>query len=151
MRRKSPLSRLFMFPVYFLVDVLLVSLNHHALCSRDPSSPFLFSPFTRCAPFFSFPFSAIVRYLDDPAAFDVDKFFPSAFSPHSLLSTNAVVGRSYTCSIISIHIRLFNLNLSVDALWKRIGKALVRWFFVNMVCSWSCLKTGKWVNCFTGI
>jgi hypothetical protein len=42
-------------------------------------------------------------YLGDPAAFVVDKFFPSAFSPHSLLSTNAVVGRSYTCSIISFH------------------------------------------------
>ena len=60
-------------------------------------------PFQRCAPFFSFPFSAIVRYLGDPAASVVDKFFPSAFSPHSLFSTNAVVGRSYTCSIISFH------------------------------------------------
>src|SRR5271155_6118459 len=48
-------------------------------------------------------FPAIVRYLGDPAASVVDKFFPSAFSPHSLLSTNAVVGRSYTGSIISFH------------------------------------------------
>ena len=119
--------------------------------SRSLSTVFFF-PFRRCAPFFSFPFSAIVRYLGDPAASVVDNFFPSAISPHSLLSTNAVVGRSYTGSIISIHIRLFDLNLSVNARWKRIGKALVRWFFVNtVVCSWSCLKTDKWVNCFTGI
>jgi len=37
------------------------------------------------------------------SALVVDKFFPSAFSPHSLLSTNAVVGRAFTGSIISFH------------------------------------------------
>src|SRR5271163_3937291 len=72
------------------------------LASGIPQHRFIF-PFRRCAPLFSFPFSAIVRYLGDPAASVVDKFFPSAFSPHSLLSTNAVVGRSYTGSIISFH------------------------------------------------
>src|SRR5271155_4426625 len=61
-----------------------------------------FSPFWRCVPF-SFPFSAIVRYLGDPAAFVVDKFFPSASSSHCLLSTNAVVGRSFTYSMVSFH------------------------------------------------
>src|SRR5271168_2455718 len=61
-----------------------------------------FSPFWRCVPF-SFPFSAIVRYLGDPAAFVVDKFFPSASSSHCLLSTNAVVGRAFTYSMFSFH------------------------------------------------
>ena len=56
---------LFMFLVYFLVDVLFVSLNHHAFIgTRDPSAPFSF-PFQAVCPFFSFLFSAIVRYLGD--------------------------------------------------------------------------------------
>src|SRR5271168_4977507 len=33
----------------------------------------------------------------------VDKFFPSASSSHCLLSTNAVVGRSFTYSMVSFH------------------------------------------------
>src|SRR5271155_2637384 len=61
-----------------------------------------FSPFWRCVPF-SFPFSAIVRYLGDPASLVVDKFFPSASSSHCLLSTNAVIGRSFTYSMVSFH------------------------------------------------
>src|SRR5271168_1873392 len=59
--------------------------------------------FQRCAPFFSFPFSAIVRYLGDPAAFVVDEFFPSAVYSRCLLSTNAVVGRAFTYSMFSFH------------------------------------------------
>src|SRR5271154_2272674 len=38
-----------------------------------------------------------------PAAFVVDNFFASASSSHCLLSTNAVVGRSFTYSMVSFH------------------------------------------------
>src|SRR5271156_1199628 len=92
-----------MFPVYFLVDVLFVSLNHHAFGIRDPSAPFSF-PFQAVCPllFFSV-FGDCQIPRRHPAAFVVDKFFPSASSPHCLLSTNAVVGRAFTYSMFSFH------------------------------------------------
>ena len=93
-----------MFPVYFLVDVLLVSLNHLALGSRDPSAPFSFPLSHGVPPSFHFRFNGDCQIpRRQPAAFVVDKFFPSASSSHCLLSTNAVVGHSFTYSMFSFH------------------------------------------------
>src|SRR5271168_4375891 len=64
---------------------------------------------------FPFPFLAVCPLLffsvfgdcqiprQHPAAFVVDKFFPSASSSHCLLLTNTVVGRSFTYSMFSFH------------------------------------------------
>jgi len=52
-------------------------------------------------------FFSVFRRLSDtsttPCSLVVDKFFPSASSSHCLLSTNAVVGRSFTYSMVSFH------------------------------------------------
>jgi len=76
-------------------------LSNHQVLRLDEPVLVSFSSLPFSSPLFSV--SAIVRYLGDPAAFVVDKFFPSAFSPHSLLSINAVVGRAFTYSMFSFH------------------------------------------------
>jgi hypothetical protein len=77
-------------------------LSNHQVLRLDDTRPRLVF-FTLRLRFLPFSVSAIDRYLGNPAAFVVDKFFPSAFSPYSLLSINAVVGRAFTYSMFSFH------------------------------------------------
>ena len=60
-------------------------------------------PFLAVCPLFFSAFGDCQIPRRHPAAFVVDKFFPSASSSHCLLSTNAVVGRSFTYSMVGFH------------------------------------------------
>src|SRR5277367_2085192 len=71
------------------------------LALEIPQHRFLFPFLVVCPLFFSvFGDCQIPRRL---CSLVVDKFFPSASSSHCLLSTNAVVGRSFTYSMVGFH------------------------------------------------
>src|SRR5277367_1362060 len=71
------------------------------LALEIPQHRFLFPFLVVCPLFFSvFGDCQIPRRL---CSLVVDKFFPSASSSHCLLSTNAVVGRSFTYSMVNFH------------------------------------------------
>ena len=87
-----------------MVDVLIVSLNHPVFIGTwGPSAPFSFPLSGGVSPSFLFRFRRLSDPSTTPCSLVVDKFFPSASSSHCLLSTNAVVGRSFTYSMFSFH------------------------------------------------
>ena len=101
-RRISPINRCLCFR-FISWSMSFLSLNHHAFGTRDPSAPFSFPLSGGVPPSFLFRFRRLSDTSTTPCSLVVDKFFPSASSSHCLLSTNAVVGRSFTYSMVSFH------------------------------------------------
>ena len=104
-----------------------ISLNHRLDDSQFISIIPFFIAFHLLSP--PSPFWRLSETSATPCSFIVNAHSLSTFSPHSQYTTNAVVRSSYTYSMFSFHTHLFDLNLSVNMQWIRIGKALVCCFF----------------------